>query len=369
MRFPKISYGKIRKILDSDLLIFSEAMYHAYRRMEIRDHRLLYLFFELTRRCNLSCIHCGSDCSSKNGEDLMDESKWIAVIDHISKRFTSPPSIVLTGGEPLLLEWLEDLGAYIHKKKMRWGLVTNGLLLDKARLRSIELSGVESVTISLDGKETTHDVMRGKTGAWLDAMRAICLLGASSIPVRDVVTCVSPSVFKDLDELASVLSSKGITSWRLFRIFPKGRALNNPELFLDKPTYLELLGWIRKNRPIFAQAGIELSLSCDGWLPFEIDRRVRSMPFFCRSGIQIASILNDGRITGCPNNDTEFTQGNFFEVDFESVWKKEFAVFRRRQWLKQTTCVTCTSFAGCKGGSMHSWISGSQSPTQCWEIN
>ena len=336
--------------------------------MEIHDHQLLYLFLELTQRCNLTCIHCGSDCSSDNSRDRMDEPDWEKVIDYVAKQFKFLPSITLTGGEPLLFDWLEKLGAYIHAKGMRWGFVTNGLLLDEYRLHAVESSGVESITISLDGEKSTHDWIRGKAGAWLCAMRAISLLGKSHIPGRDVVTCVSPLNFRDLDAVASTLSSTGINSWRLFRIFPKGRALAHPELFLNRSTYFELLEWIRRVRPSLARKGIELSLSCDGWLPFDVDRQVRSMPFFCRSGIQIASILHDGTITGCQNNDIGFAQGNFFKDDFVSVWDHEFKPFRNRLWLNSTVCPKCKEFSGCKGGSMHSWNSGSYNPTQCWKM-
>lgn len=357
---------KKEKEVDLRFSKFREIMYRAYRRLDTQEHQLLYLFLELTHRCNLSCIHCGSDCSSDSDRVGMEEPDWERVIDYVAERFAPQPAITLTGGEPLLLDWIGKLGAHIHEKNMRWGFVTNGLLLNEYRMRSLEASGVESITISLDGAERTHDCFRGKDGAWSKAMQAISLLGMSPVHVKDVVTCVSPISLKELDGVASTLSSTGITSWRLFRIFPKGRALSHPDLYLDKEKYIELLEWIRSMRPSLARNGIELSLSCDGWIPYELDRQVRSMPFFCRSGIQIASILYDGTITGCPNNDRGFSQGNFFTDDFSYIWDHGFIPFRNRPWLKSTICATCKFYYGCRGGSMHSWNFGGHEPAQCW---
>lgn len=38
---------------------------------ETRVHELNYLFWECTTRCNLHCIHCGSDCTASGGEPDM----------------------------------------------------------------------------------------------------------------------------------------------------------------------------------------------------------------------------------------------------------------------------------------------------------
>ena len=301
--------------------------------------------------------------------DEIDLPGWERIVDYIAVHFLFLPVITITGGEPLMLDWLEDLGTYIRDKGIRWGFVTNGLLLDAQKLRELESASIESITISLDGSEETHDTIRGKAGVWRSVMHAISLLGRSGVPVKDVVTCVSPKTLGDLDATASVLLNAGITSWRLFRIFPKGRALAHPELFLSRVEYASLLEWIRSKRPLFAKAGLELSLSCDGWLPYDLDRMVRSTPFFCRSGIQIASILHDGTITGCPNNDPEYSQGNFFDDDFLSVWNNGFETFRNRAWVKSTASSSCDALAGCEGGSIHSWVPGRKAPLQCWKID
>ena len=62
------------------------------------------------------------------------------------------------------------------------------------------------------------------------------LIGNSKIFQKDVVTCVYPSNLNKLNETADLLIKKGITSWRLFRIFPKGSAKDKPELFLNFET-------------------------------------------------------------------------------------------------------------------------------------
>ncbi len=335
--------------------------------MEESEHRLLYLFFELTRRCNLSCLHCGSDCGSSAPGPELGLPDWIALARSVAVSFDPKPFVVFTGGEPLLLDWIEVLGAELTGLGIGWGLVSNGLLLSETRLRALEGAGISSLTLSIDGLDASHDWLRGREGSWRTATDAARILGHSSVPIRDVVTCVHPRNAEDLDGLAEVLVDAGVGSWRLFRIFRKGRALSSPGLLLGREGYLGMLDWIAAQRPVLSRRGLELSLSCDGWLPFSLDLKVRSSPFLCRSGINFASILADGSITGCSNNDPGYIQGSIAKDELRELWNSAFRPFRDRSWLADTSCAGCCARSGCRGGSFHAWSPGATASAQCWE--
>jgi len=116
-----------------------------------------------------------------------------------------------------------------------------------------------------------------------------------------------------------------------------------------------MINWIKNRRIFYRKKGLNINLSCEGWLPFEIDNKVRDSPFFCRSGINFAAILSDGTITGCTNNDASFHQGNILEDNFTEIWENHFLNYRDRSWIENTNCSFCEYKKQCQGGSIHLW--------------
>ncbi len=340
--------------------------FDVYRRMETRQHSLLYLFVEITRRCNLSCLHCGSDCGREPaGEELTTES-WLRIVDDVKESFGNSVVLVLTGGEPLLHPELERITAHLGSRSMRWGMVTNGQLLSNARLDALLDDGIESITVSLDGPEKAHDRLRNRRGSFAKTLEAMKRIGSSGIPMSDVVTCVHPGNLDLLDSTAEIILETGMPAWRLFRVFPSGRASLQRDLSLDFDDTWKMLRWIEENKPRLAKRGLTVNASCEGYLPFEFDRRVRDTPFFCRAGINFGAILTDGTVTGCSNNHPSFNQGNVLESNFPYLWENRFQVFRDRTWLAETTCDDCREVKRCRGGSIHLWKLGEKSPAFCY---
>ena len=55
--------------------------------------------FELTLKCNMRCIHCGSEAGTQRIEEL-STNEWKTVIEYLSKMGCK--SITLLGGEPFI---------------------------------------------------------------------------------------------------------------------------------------------------------------------------------------------------------------------------------------------------------------------------
>ncbi len=325
-----------------------------HRRLETAAHPLRYLFVEITQRCNLRCRHCGSDCGSEPRTGELDTEEWLAFFDWLAVHCRRDcVALVLTGGEPLCHPDLERLLARLHERGLTWGLVTNGQLLTERNVELLTHHEVNAVTVSLDGLEASHDWLRGTAGAFTRARNGIVRLAAAPPLHFDVVTCVHP---RNLDELPAVqvlLAELGVPAWRLFPIFPRGRAAADPELQLDAAGYRRLLAFIRDAR---ARGGpVRASLSCEGYLPPAIDAEVRDEPYFCRAGIDIASVLSDGAIGACPNLSRALVQGNVRSDDLLEVWERRFGAFRDRGWMRTGDCATCREWPRCQGNSLHLW--------------
>lgn len=343
-----------------------EKLHNHYKAIESRDHQLLYLFLEITRKCNLACKHCGSDCGSHPFKTELTTQSWMKIIEVIGRQFSPAPTIVLTGGEPVLHPDFKAIILTIRTVGMRWGLVSNGYAIDQEAVDLLQDHDAYSITISLDGLEANHNWLRGKKDAFQRAVEAIKRVSKSSIVIKDVVTCVNPRNLHELDSIAQLLITLAIPSWRLFRIFPSGRAKDNDDLLLSVKETREMLDWIAGNKRILAQRGLDLNFSCEGWLPGAVDSKVRNQPFFCRAGINIASILSDGRITGCSNNADSFIEGNILHDNLAYVWQNRFEKFRNRGWVKDATCGDCKRLKDCQGGSIHLWRSSMEKPEFCY---
>ena len=244
---------------------------------------------------------------------------------------------------------LEDIGLSLYRRGYPWGLVSNGLYLTAARLQSLMEAGLHTVTISLDGFADDHNWMRGHPDSYSRAMNAIRMLVHERELVWDVVTCVNRFNYPYLDKLKASLYSIGVRHWRLFTIFPVGRAAEHPEFQLTDEEFtggMEFIKHARKEKKMHVNYG------CEGFLgSYEGD--VRDYFFSCNAGISVGSILADGSISACPSIRSNFSQGNIYKDDFMDVWENRFQPFRNREWMKKGICADCGFFRYCEGNGMH----------------
>ncbi len=325
-------------------------LFKKYKQNETRIHNLNYILWECTLKCNLNCIHCGSDCKKDSSVKEMPAEDFLKAIDQI-KEIVNPNKtmIVLTGGEALVRKDIESIGVSLYKRGFPWGIVTNGMLLTKQKLHSLLNSGLRSITVSLDGLENSHNWLRGNKNSFKNATNAIKLLPPIEDIKYDVVTCVNRKNFNELTQIKNLLINMGISHWRLFTIFPIGRAKENTDLQLSPSEFKALFDFIKQTRK---EKDIDVSYGCEGYLG-NYENEVRDGFFFCRAGINIASILADGSISACPNLRSNFIQGNIYKNNFADLWQNEYKLFRDRSWTKTGECANCKSYDFCQGNGLH----------------
>lgn len=317
------------------------------RRWLEKNHPLRQLFWECTLRCNLSCRHCGSDCRKISSVPDMPLADFLPVLDDVATM--TQPGLVLVntvGGEPLVRPDIVECGKAITSRGFLWGFVTNGVLLTEPLLRQLLAAGLRTVAVSLDGLETEHNWLRGNS--FDGAMNAIGLLTGTRI-TWDVITCVNRRNFDTLPHLKQHLIASGVKKWRIFTIFPQGRAKQNPDLFLQPSQYRALMQFIAATR----QEGlINLSYSCEGFLG-DFEGVVRKHIYRCDSGTMTASVLANGDISGCMSIRSHYAQGNIYRDRFSHVWQTRFQPMRDRRWMKHDECAGCKAWDWCAGGPFH----------------
>jgi radical SAM enzyme (rSAM/lipoprotein system) len=325
-------------------------LFRRYKKNAAKIHKLNYIFWECTLKCNLKCIHCGSDCRSDASIKDMPLADFLKSIEDISEIVDPHETmIVITGGEPLLRKDIELAGINLYKRGFPWGIVTNGMLLYHERLISLINSGLRAITVSFDGKELSHNWLRGNPHSYTNALKAIELIAKYDELESDVVTCVNQRNFNELDEIKNLLIEKGIKKWRVFTVFPVGRAKNYNDLQLDPLNFKQLFDFIALTRE---EAKIHLNYGCEGYLG-NYESEVRDNLFMCHAGINIASILADGSISACPNLRENFVQGNIYSASFKDIWQNKYQLFRNRSWTKTGICANCSHYRYCEGNGMH----------------
>ncbi len=318
---------------------------------QVRQHRLRTLFWECTLRCNLACRHCGSDCRVDPGVQDMPLEDFLRVLDEQVTPHVDPRSVLLifSGGEVLVRSDLERAGAEVTRRGYPWGMVTNGLALDQARLSGLLRAGLRSVSVSFDGFEQQHNYIRRNPRSYDRALEAIRLIVRQPDLAYDVITCVTEPLVPRLEEFKELLIREGVGWWRLFTIFPAGRAKDDPSLTLTDEHFRDVLEFIRHTR---REGRIDVSYACEGFLG-RYEGEVRDDFYQCAAGVSVASIRVDGAISGCTSIRSNFHQGNIYRDDFWEVWQHRFLPFRDRSWAHTGECASCDMFRYCQGGGMH----------------
>jgi 12,18-didecarboxysiroheme deacetylase len=163
-----LRYGRQSGRLPSHLLQFSQ------------DKKPVVVW-NMTRACNLKCIHCYAHARSQAAEDELSTAEGRALIDDLAA--FGAPVLLFSGGEPLVRPDLPELAAYAVQKGMRAVISTNGTLITPALARTLREIGLSYVGISLDGLESIHDRFRAVKGAFQAALEGIRNTQAAGIKV------------------------------------------------------------------------------------------------------------------------------------------------------------------------------------------
>ncbi len=97
-------------------------LFRTFRKNETKLHQLNYILWECTLRCNLNCLHCGSDCKKDASLPDMPLKDFLNALDQL-KDLVNPNKtmIVLTGGEALLRNDIEETGTESVQKGISVG--------------------------------------------------------------------------------------------------------------------------------------------------------------------------------------------------------------------------------------------------------
>ncbi|RMD59902.1 MAG: radical SAM protein [Nitrospirae bacterium] len=200
-----------------------------------------WIAWEITRRCNLNCIHCRSSSDMSINQPEFTKEEAYNLIDDIAS--FAKPVVVLSGGEPLLRDDIFDIARYGTEKGFRMCLATNGTLVNDETCRNIKDAGIKIVSLSLDGSTAeVHDNFRNQAGAFKATIRA-----AEFFKKYGIEFIINSSFTKrnqeEIPKVYNLAKELGATAWYLFMIVPTGRGEDIMDELIPPQDYEEILNW------------------------------------------------------------------------------------------------------------------------------
>ncbi|MBI5683203.1 MAG: radical SAM protein [Deltaproteobacteria bacterium] len=138
------------------------------RLLQFSNEKRPVVVWNVTRRCNLHCVHCYSDSFDHHYNDELSTEDGINLINDLAD--FKVPVLIFSGGDPILRQDLFHLAKYAMDKGIRTALSTNGILIDKDIAKKIKDAGFAYVGVSLDGTGAVNDSFRGAKGAFKNGL-------------------------------------------------------------------------------------------------------------------------------------------------------------------------------------------------------
>ena len=216
------------------------------------------VFWEVTKGCNLRCIHCRATATELSSPDDLPTDKALGIIDQIAVHYS--PILVLSGGEPLFRRDIFQLARYATDRGLRVALATNGTQVTREIAQKVKDAGVRRVSISIDGADAaTHDAFRAIPGAFDAALQGFRNLKDVGMSVQINTTVASHNV-DQLPDILALARRIGADALHTFLLVPVGCGVEIADsMMVPAKRYEEILNWFYDQE---VQGGIELKATC-----------------------------------------------------------------------------------------------------------
>ncbi len=309
--------------------------------------------WELTLKCTMNCLHCGSHAgAARNKELTLDECRLVA--DDLVA--LGCQECTLIGGEVFLYRGWEKLARYLTDAGVAVNIITNGYRLTQEQLLQIKHAKLMNVGVSIDGMLENHTRIRRKRDGFTEAVKTLDLLRQEGIPTG-VVTCLFEFNCGDLEDMYEFLVQEGVSVWQLQLTNPMGNLSGREDLTINPARLPGISDFIRdKNRERVMMVVAANSIGYFDGNESQI-RGVRA-PINCwrgcQAGVSSVGIDSVGNVKGCAAlYDDAFIEGNVRDSSLSAIWNEETNFEYNRGFevgMLSGKCKTCAVGDVCQGG-------------------
>lgn len=287
----------VKKVLPSDMKKYITDDHYNIKFVPLNDKKLKkqfsfadIVYLELTRKCNLKCIHCLNN-SGKLMNNQLDIEELKKLILDLSE--AGVQEIRFTGGEPIEFEGLCELIKLSTDNGIYTSIGTNGTLITQKMAYKLKKAGLKKAVVSIDGTEEKHNIIRGN-GNYEKAINGLNNLINIGIDVR-VNSVIMKSNMDDVVKLAKELNKNKI---KLFirRFIESGRGEKLTENMLTKQDYSFVKEQLKEELKEGLYVNGHYLRNDEG-----INSRIK-LPFVirgCKAGQRALAIMPDGEIQLC----------------------------------------------------------------------
>lgn len=299
-----------------------------------------WLLFEVTRRCDFSCLYCYAS------QHTYDEELSLGALEQILDRLTTqvtPQGITLIGGEPLLVAGLEDLIRCIHERGIAPAISTKASSLDAAAIERLKRAGLRSVEVSLDSLDpVVYQRLTGVTMPRVQRTIAALVANGMAVSVGAMLTRLNLGRLEELLELCFAL---GVTRVSLNQMARVGSGSLHGSIGLNTDELALVLE--RANASacrLGSRVGVGLPVE-----PCRLDHERFPLLDFeaCHCGERKWLVEPSGNVRTCELAPAPI--GNLLRSSWRELITSEAAT-QFRQHKHEGRCAGCKHWSECRGG-------------------
>jgi radical SAM protein with 4Fe4S-binding SPASM domain len=344
---------KINEVQNSNHIKFDE-VYGKTKLSNVHYLKLkkpIFVQFELTNNCNQNCFFCYNVWKEEDSNTLKSnifKKKQFAIIEKIIDNEIF--SVIFSGGEPLLVDWLEELIKKVSDYKIETSLITNGVLLSKKRVEKLKYSGLSSIQISLHHYQKHINSIIVKKDTYQQTINgiknAVEVFGPNKVNINMVVL---PETYKDVYEMARFLNNLDIKHFSIGTPSATGELSKRKNHVIDKELFKNVY-----KQMCDVKLDFEMQATFTGGFPLcilpKIDNEsIGMINNYCDAGLNQLVIDPNGNLRPCVCLNVNL--GNVLQDDLNFIWNNNSFLtdIRKLKYLPKE-CEDCDYTHICRGG-------------------
>ncbi len=302
---------------------------------------LRLIAWEVTRNCNLNCIHCRAAATQGPHEGELETQACFTLLDQVKE--VGSPVVILTGGEPLLRPDIFEIARYGTEKGLRMVMAPNGTLITGANAKEMVAAGIQRISISLDGATAaSHDRFRQVEGAFDGALQGMQFAKDAGLDFQ-INTTITQQNFEELPKIQDLAVKLGAVAHHIFLLVPTGRGKYIVDQEISAQQYEQTLNWFYEQKD---RVPLQLKATCAPHYYRILRERAhqegKSVTFKshgldavtrgCLGGTSFCFVSNTGVVQPCGFLDINC--GNVIETLFSRIWKESEVFLALRDFDK-----------------------------------
>jgi len=325
--------------------------------MKSNRDKLRLVAWEITRNCNLSCVHCRASATNGPHDGELDTNDAFRLLDEIAE--LGQPIVILTGGEPMMRKDLFEIASYGTQKGLKMVMSPNGTLITPETAQKMKTTGIHRISVSIDGpNKESHDQFRGVPGAFEGALKGISYVKTAGIEFQ-INTTITQTNLAQIPQIQKMAEDIGAVAHHIFLLVPTGRGkyIQNSEITAKE--YEETLNWFYAQKD---KTMLQLKVTCAPHYYRILRQRAKedqkkvdfdtygldAVTRGCLGGSGFCFISHRGQVQPCGFLNTNC--GNITQASFVDIWQNS-SIFQelRNPDLLKGKCGKCQYRQVCGG--------------------